>query len=72
MLHQEVTEDDIAEVVAKWTGIPVSRLMASEREKLLHLADELHKRVVGQDEAVSGPFEKWRGGGEAGSWRWPL
>ncbi|GAB4821826.1 hypothetical protein N2152v2_008872 [Parachlorella kessleri] len=52
MLHQEVTEDDIADVVAKWTGIPVSRLMASEREKLLHLADELHKRVVGQDEAV--------------------
>jgi ATP-dependent Clp protease ATP-binding subunit ClpB len=56
MLHQEVTEDDIGEVVAKWTGIPVSRLMASEREKLLNLADELHKRVVGQEEAVSQPL----------------
>ena len=45
-------------MVAKWTGIPVARLMASEREKLLHLADELHKRVVGQDEAVSGPARR--------------
>ena len=52
MLHPEVTEDDIAEIVAKWTGIPVSKLMASDREKLLHLADELHRRVIGQDEAV--------------------
>eukprot|EP00887_Chlorella_sp_A99_P006567 scaffold3.g6567.t1 len=52
MLHSVVTEDDVAEIVAKWTGIPVSRLKASEREKLLTLADELHKRVVGQDEAV--------------------
>ncbi|KAL4458733.1 hypothetical protein ABPG75_013598 [Micractinium tetrahymenae] len=52
MLHSEVTEEDIAEIVAKWTGIPVSSLKASEREKLLHLADELHKRVIGQDEAV--------------------
>ena len=52
MLHQEVTENDIAEIVAKWTGIPMQRLMASEREKLLHLADQLHKRVIGQDEAV--------------------
>ena len=52
MLHLEVTEDDIASIVAKWTGIPVAKLMASDREKLLHLADELHKRVIGQDEAV--------------------
>jgi ATP-dependent Clp protease ATP-binding subunit ClpB len=52
MLHSEVTEEDIAEIVSKWTGIPVSSLKASEREKLLHLADELHKRVVGQEEAV--------------------
>ncbi|KAI3436059.1 hypothetical protein D9Q98_002118 [Chlorella vulgaris] len=52
MLHSQVTEDDIAEIVAKWTGIPVSSLKASEREKLLHLSDELHKRVIGQDEAV--------------------
>jgi ATP-dependent Clp protease ATP-binding subunit ClpB len=52
MLHPEVTEDDVAEIVAKWTGIPVSKLMASDREKLLHLADELHRRVIGQDEAV--------------------
>jgi ATP-dependent Clp protease ATP-binding subunit ClpB len=47
-----VRPDDVAEIVAKWTGIPVTRLMESEREKLLHLADQLHKRVVGQDEAV--------------------
>jgi ATP-dependent Clp protease ATP-binding subunit ClpB len=52
MLHSEVTQEDIAEIVSKWTGIPVSSLKASEREKLLHLADELHKRVVGQEEAV--------------------
>ena len=48
-----VTADDIAEVVARWTGIPVSRMMQSEREKLLHLEEELHRRVVGQDEAVA-------------------
>ena len=52
MLHLEVTEDDIADIVSKWTGIPVARLMASERQKLLGLADTLHRRVVGQDEAV--------------------
>jgi ATP-dependent Clp protease ATP-binding subunit ClpB len=52
LLREEVTEDDIAEVIAKWTGIPVSRLVQSEMEKLLHLEDELHERVVGQQEAV--------------------
>ena len=52
MLREEVTENEIAEVVARWTGIPVARLVESEREKLLRLPDELHKRVVGQDEAV--------------------
>ncbi|MGH3443152.1 MAG: ATP-dependent chaperone ClpB [Nitriliruptorales bacterium] len=52
LLQEEVTEEEIAEVVAKWTGIPVSRLMSSEKEKLLHLEDHLHRRVVGQDEAV--------------------
>jgi ATP-dependent Clp protease ATP-binding subunit ClpB len=52
MLREEVTEVDIADIVAKWTGIPVSKLVASEREKLLHLNDVLHQRVVGQDEAV--------------------
>ena len=52
LLKEEVRPDDVAEIVAKWTGIPVTRLMESEREKLLHLADQLHKRVVGQDEAV--------------------
>ncbi len=52
MLQEEVTADDIAEVVAKWTGIPVSRMMQSEREKLLHLEDELAKRVAGQEEAI--------------------
>ncbi len=52
MVHDTVTEEEISEIVAKWTGIPVSRLMESEREKLLHLDDALHERVVGQDEAV--------------------
>jgi ATP-dependent Clp protease ATP-binding subunit ClpB len=53
MLKEEVDSEDIAEVVAKWTGIPVSRMMESEKSKLLKLEDELHKRVIGQDEAVS-------------------
>ena len=53
MVKEEVTADDIADVVARWTGIPVTRMMQSEREKLLHLEDELHKRVVGQDEAIT-------------------
>ncbi len=52
MVHDTVTESEIADIVAKWTGIPVSRLMEGEREKLLHLDDVIHKRVVGQDEAV--------------------
>lgn len=53
MIREEVTADDIAEVVSRWTGIPVTRMMQSEREKLLHLEAELHKRVIGQDEAIS-------------------
>jgi len=52
MLKEEVTSDDIAGVVARWTGIPVTKLVSSEREKLLNLEDELHKRVAGQDEAI--------------------
>ena len=52
LIKEEVTNDDIAEVVAKWTGIPVTKMLQSEREKLLRLEDELHKRVVGQDEAI--------------------
>ena len=52
LVREEVTADDIAEVVSRWTGIPVARMMQSEREKLLHLEDELHRRVVGQDEAI--------------------
>ena len=52
MVREEVTADDIAEVVSRWTGIPVTRMMQSERDKLLHLEDELHKRVIGQDEAI--------------------
>ncbi len=52
MIKEEVTSDDIADVVSRWTGIPVSKMMQSEREKLLHLEDELHKRVIGQDEAI--------------------
>ncbi|MCP9932613.1 ATP-dependent chaperone ClpB [Cyanobium sp. Candia 9D4] len=53
LLREEVTEDDIAEVIAKWTGIPVSKLVQSEMEKLLHLEDELHTRVIGQERAVT-------------------
>ncbi len=53
LLREEVTEDDIAEVIAKWTGIPVSKLVQSEMEKLLHLEDELHTRVIGQEQAVT-------------------
>ncbi|MDV7188261.1 ATP-dependent chaperone ClpB [Lutibacter sp. TH_r2] len=52
LINEEVTRDDIAEVVAKWTGIPVTKMLQSDREKLLHLEDELHKRVVGQEEAI--------------------
>ena len=52
MVREEVTADDIAEVVSRWTGIPVTRMMQSEREKLLHLEEELHRRVIGQDEAI--------------------
>ncbi|MCI5711027.1 MAG: ATP-dependent chaperone ClpB [Prevotella sp.] len=53
MVREEVTSDDIAEVVSRWTCIPVTRMMQSEREKLLHLEEELHKRVIGQDEAIT-------------------
>ena len=53
MVREEVTADDIAEVVSRWTGIPVSRMLQSEKEKLLHLEEELHKRVIGQDEAIT-------------------
>ena len=52
MVKEEVTSDDIADVVSRWTGIPVSKMMQSERDKLLHLEEELHKRVIGQDEAI--------------------
>ena len=52
-LKEEVTADDIAEVVSRWTGIPVTRMMQSEREKLLHLEEELHRRVIGQNEAIT-------------------
>ena len=52
LIKEEVDEDDIAEIVARWTGIPVNKMMQSEREKLLHLEEELHRRVVGQDEAI--------------------
>jgi ATP-dependent Clp protease ATP-binding subunit ClpB len=65
MLTEEVTEEDIAEVVAKWTGIPVSRLMEGEVEKLIHMEERLHERVIGQDEAVeavSGALRRSRAG----------
>ncbi|MBD2039821.1 ATP-dependent chaperone ClpB [Microcoleus sp. FACHB-672] len=53
LLREEVTESDIAEIISKWTGIPISKLVESEMQKLLHLEDELHRRVIGQDEAVT-------------------
>ena len=53
LVREEVTADDIAEVVSRWTGIPVNRMMQSEREKLLHLEEELHHRVIGQDQAIT-------------------
>jgi ATP-dependent Clp protease ATP-binding subunit ClpB len=65
MLTEEVTEEDVAEVVAKWTGIPVSRLMEGEIEKLIHMEERLHERVIGQDEAVeavSGALRRSRAG----------
>ncbi|NJP20072.1 MAG: ATP-dependent chaperone ClpB [Hydrococcus sp. CRU_1_1] len=57
LLREEVTESDIAEIISKWTGIPVLKLVESEKEKLLHLEDELHQRVIGQDEAVTAVAE---------------
>jgi ATP-dependent Clp protease ATP-binding subunit ClpB len=57
LIKEEVDEEDIAEVVSRWTGIPVSRLLEGEKEKLLHLEEELHKRVIGQDEAVAAVAE---------------
>lgn len=60
LLSEEITPEDIAEVVSKWTGVPVSRLLESEKERLLTLEDELHRRVVGQDEAVSAVSEAVR------------
>lgn len=53
MIKEEVDSDDIADVVSRWTGIPVKKMLQSEKEKLLHLEEELHKRVVGQDEAIT-------------------
>ena len=57
LIKEEVTAEDIADVVSRWTGIPVSKMLQSEREKLLHLEDELHKRVIGQDEAIQAVAE---------------
>ena len=52
MIKEEVDAEDIADVVSRWTGIPVSKMLQSEKDKLLHLEDELHQRVIGQDEAI--------------------
>src|SRR5207247_11265101 len=57
LLKEEVGEEDIAAVVSRWTGVPVTKLLEGEKEKLLHLADEVHKRVIGQDEAVDAVAE---------------
>src|SRR2546421_3960488 len=61
LLKEEVDEDDIAEIVAKWTGIPVSRLMEGEIQKLLRIEENLHRRVVGQDEAIEAVAKAIRG-----------
>ena len=53
MIKEEVDAEDIADVVSRWTGIPVNKMMQSEKDKLLHLEEELHKRVVGQNEAIT-------------------
>jgi ATP-dependent Clp protease ATP-binding subunit ClpB len=53
MLKEEVDAEDIAEIVSKWTGIPLSKMLEGEREKLLHIEENLHKRVIGQDEAIN-------------------
>ena len=53
MIKEEVDAEDIADVVSRWTGIPVSKMLQSEKDKLLHLEDELHERVIGQDEAIA-------------------
>ena len=60
MVREEVTADDIAEVVSRWTGIPVARMMQSEKDKLLHLEEELHKRVIGQDDAIQAVSDRVR------------
>ena len=60
MIKEEVDAEDVAEVVSRWTGIPVSRMLASEREKLLHMEEELHRRVVGQDLAIAAVAEAVR------------
>ena len=52
MIKEEVDAEDIADVVSRWTGIPVSKMLQSEKDKLLHLEEELHQRVIGQDEAI--------------------
>src|SRR5262249_23624630 len=57
LIKQEVGEEEVAAIVSRWTGVPVTKLMEGEKEKLLHLADELHKRVIGQDEAVEAVSE---------------
>src|SRR5262249_28477818 len=57
LIKKEVDEEDIADVVSRWTGIPVSKLLEGEKEKLLHLEEELHRRVIGQDEAVTAVAE---------------
>ena len=62
MIKEEVTAEDIADVVSRWTGIPVSKMLQSERDKLLHLEDELHKRVIGQDEAIEAVADAVRRG----------
>ena len=74
LIREEVTSDDIAAVVSKWTGIPVNRMMQSERTKLLHLEEELHKRVVGQEVAIAALADAVRPVGRSGhlsSWELP-
>ena len=71
MLKEEVDEEDVAEVVAAWTGVPVSRLLEGEVEKLLHMEDRLHERVIGQEDAVAAVANALRRARPGcGGWRW--
>ena len=71
LIKEEVDAQDVAEVVSRWTGIPVTRMLASEREKLLHMEEELHKRVVGQEQAIAAISDAVRRSRAGLNVKWP-